>query len=314
MLLKTMNNSNIAENTPLVTVYIPTYNRVKLLKRAVESVLSQDYHNIELIVVDDRSTDTTVDYLHAIVKNDKRVKYFINEENSGACVSRNKAIFAAKGKFITGLDDDDYFLPNRISSFVNIWDNIPEDCIALYSNIFNKLDDNNIKKSKKKKQCSHLELICANWIGNQIFTETSSLQAIGGFDVEFPAWQDLDCWYRLLSIKKSKAYLLEVESYIVDTSHPHERITSGKISTISKAFDYFCKNHDLTSYQRDVMTLQLIPYNSNMPETKSIIRRIIYSPKPYNIRSSLSMLIRPRVKKLLNKFNRILDSKANSIF
>jgi len=99
---------------PLVTVYIPTYNRLELLKRAVKSVLDQDYSNIELIVVDDGSSDGTVDYLECVSQADQRVRYFVNEVNSGACVSRNKAIWAEKGEFITGLDDDDYFLNDRI--------------------------------------------------------------------------------------------------------------------------------------------------------------------------------------------------------
>lgn len=95
---------NANKTQPLVTVYMPTYNRVDLLQRAVESVLSQDYKNIELIVVDDNSTDDTHKYLSKIVEEDSHFRYFINEKNSGACISRNKAIFSTNGEFITGLD------------------------------------------------------------------------------------------------------------------------------------------------------------------------------------------------------------------
>lgn len=287
-----IDNSNSKESSPLVTVYMPTYNRVELLQRAVDSVLQQDYKNIELIVVDDNSTDGTHEYLAKMAKEDSRFKYFVNERNSGACVSRNKAIFAAKGVFITGLDDDDYFLPSRISSFVKDWHNIADDGIALYSNAFVKIKDDDLKKMKKIECCSQSDLICANWIGNQVFTRTSSLQDIGGFDVGFPAWQDLDCWYRLLSIKKSKAYLSEGYSYIVDASHPHERITSGRVSSIYKAYDYFCKNHKLKFNQKKIMALQLLQYTAELPEITSLIRSIIYLPKLYNMRRSLSVYLR----------------------
>ncbi len=108
-------------NEPLVTIYIPTYNRVELLKRAIDSVLTQTYKNIEIIIVDDCSPDTTIQFLEKLTKKDSRVRYFQNEKNSGACVSRNKAILEAKGEFITGLDDDDYFLPNRVEDFVSYW-------------------------------------------------------------------------------------------------------------------------------------------------------------------------------------------------
>ena len=291
-----IDNSNSNESSPLVTVYMPTYNRVELLQRAVESVLNQDYQNIELIVVDDRSPDTTVDYLAMVAKSDTRMKYFVNEENSGACVSRNKAIFAAKGEFVTGLDDDDYFLPNRISSFVSDWDNIADGCIALYSNSYLKTMNGRTVKSNKKKHCSHSDLIFANWIGNQIFTKTSSLQKIGGFDIGFPAWQDIDCWYRLLSVNKLKAYLSEEYSYVVDASHAHERITSGRVSLIFKAYDYFCSNHELTNNQKKIMMLQLAPYTSDVPEIVSVIKSIMYLPKVNNIKRSLLVYLKPRIK------------------
>lgn len=106
------------EHQPLVTVYIPTYNRVDLLKRAVESVQAQTYQNLEIIIVDDCSTDFTHQYLQQLANEDKRVKYFIKEKNSGACVSRNIAIENATGEFITGLDDDDFFLESRIDEFM----------------------------------------------------------------------------------------------------------------------------------------------------------------------------------------------------
>src|SRR5690606_1394413 len=100
------------------TVYIPTYNRVELLKRAVESVRQQTYQNLDIIIVDDCSKDSTHEYLKEITKQDSRIRYFIKEKNSGACVSRNIAIENARGDFITGLDDDDYFLNSRIEFFL----------------------------------------------------------------------------------------------------------------------------------------------------------------------------------------------------
>ncbi len=105
-------------NMPLVSVYVPTYNRIELLKRALTSVLSQSYQNIEVIIVDDKSSDGTQEFLTGMAKQDNRVKPILKEQNSGACISRNLAIESAEGEFITGLDDDDYFLPGRIAYFV----------------------------------------------------------------------------------------------------------------------------------------------------------------------------------------------------
>lgn len=71
---------NLEQLNPLVTVYIPTFNRVELLKRAVESVRQQTYQNLEIIIVDDCSKDGTHEYLEDISKQDLRIRYFIKEK------------------------------------------------------------------------------------------------------------------------------------------------------------------------------------------------------------------------------------------
>ncbi|WP_137468966.1 glycosyltransferase family 2 protein, partial [Escherichia coli] len=87
-----------------VSIYISTYNRVNKLKRAIFSVLKQDYTNIEIIVCDDASNDGTEEFMNDLVKFDNRVLYIRNTSNLGACATRNNAINVATGKFITGLD------------------------------------------------------------------------------------------------------------------------------------------------------------------------------------------------------------------
>ena len=99
-------------NADLVSIYLPTYNRCALLRRAVDSVLAQTYTNWELIIVDDRSTDGTRAFLEDLQKLDPRVKCVFKTDTgevAGVQVSRNIAINMAKGRYITGLDDDDFF-------------------------------------------------------------------------------------------------------------------------------------------------------------------------------------------------------------
>lgn len=288
---------------PLVTVYMPTYNRVELLQRAVESVLKQDYRNIELIVVDDNSTDGTHEYLAKMTDEDPRFKYFINEKNSGACVSRNKAIFVAKGEFITGLDDDDYLLPHHISSLVSNRNKLENECIAIYSNTFIKKENGLVKLKKRATSCRKKDLIVGNCIGNQIFTKTDYLKQIGGFDDNLPAWQDLECWYRLLKHFNSKAISINVYSHIYDISHPHERITNKKISSIYNACSYFVNKHQLTLTEKNILELQLLSYSKEDPKVRALLRRLIYQRKPYNaIETSITLLSLIKRKYLKNLF------------
>ena len=67
---------------PLISVYLPTYNRLELLKRAVQSIQNQTYKNFEIIIVDDNSSDGTQEFLEKIAREDSRVRYFLKNKNS----------------------------------------------------------------------------------------------------------------------------------------------------------------------------------------------------------------------------------------
>jgi glycosyltransferase involved in cell wall biosynthesis len=248
-----MNKVSILES-PLVTVFIPTYNRVQLLKRALESVLIQTYTNLEVIVVDDCSSDSTIDYLAEISKIDPRVRFFKNETNSGACVSRNKAINEAKGQFITALDDDDYFLSNRIEVFVNNWDGKN---VLLFSDIVLKKNSGERIYKRKKYVCSK-NLLESNSIGITFFVERSTAVSVF-FDVNLLAWQDLDFCYR--SLKNGDAKNVQNSTYVVDISHPHERISTRKIGDIEKTYHYLVKKYNLSSYDQNRLWLQCQSYD-----------------------------------------------------
>ncbi|MBQ4528076.1 MAG: glycosyltransferase [Clostridia bacterium] len=98
----------------LVSIIMPSYNTGRFIKETVDSVLAQTYENWELIIVDDCSTDNTDEVVAGF--NDDRIKYLKNEKNSGAAVSRNRAMREAKGKWIAFLDSDDLWLPEKLES------------------------------------------------------------------------------------------------------------------------------------------------------------------------------------------------------
>lgn len=258
---------SLEQYNPLVTVYIPTFNRVNLLKRAVDSVRKQTYKNLEIIIVDDCSKDGTHEYLEEISKQDSRIQYFIKQKNSGACVSRNIAIKNAKGEFITGLDDDDYFLKNRIELFVNK---------ALLNSDIGFYTSNIIKISEVKFVQPSLfnvfkilginsarKLLKQNFIGNQVFLKTSIMREAGGFDDNLKAWQDLECWYNLIKKKNIYFEYLNIPTQVVDVSHTHERITTNKIENVIRSYDFFVKKHNLNRIESYILSGQLINYCPN---------------------------------------------------
>jgi glycosyltransferase involved in cell wall biosynthesis len=107
----------------LVSVIIPTHNRSSLLERAIQSVLAQTYPDIEIIIVDDGSTDDTYQVVSPYLRLPKtKIRYpvrYIYQPNKGAAAARNAAVEAARGQYLAYLDDDDLFLPEKVSAQVD---------------------------------------------------------------------------------------------------------------------------------------------------------------------------------------------------
>ena len=99
----------------MISVIIPTYNRRELLVRSVESVLAQTWQELEVLVVDDASTDGTEAWLRARVQ-DARVRYLRQERQQGACAARNRGIREARGAYIAFQDSDDVWRPDKLST------------------------------------------------------------------------------------------------------------------------------------------------------------------------------------------------------
>lgn len=110
---KILNGENtIKREEGLVSIIMPSYNTAPYIKETIQSVLNQTYSHWELLIVDDCSTDNTDEAIESI--KDSRIKYLKNEKNSGAAISRNKALREAKGQWIAYLDSDDLWMPQKL--------------------------------------------------------------------------------------------------------------------------------------------------------------------------------------------------------
>ena len=101
----------------LVSIIMPSYNTGQYIAETIQSVISQTYQNWELIIVDDCSTDNTDEIVAKI--RDERIRYFKNVNNSGAAVSRNKALREARGRWIAFLDSDDLWMPEKLEKQIS---------------------------------------------------------------------------------------------------------------------------------------------------------------------------------------------------
>lgn len=286
---------NFEKSNPLVTVYIPTFNRVELLERAVESVRQQTYQNLEIIIVDDCSKDNTQEYLEDVSKLDTRIRYFIKDENSGACISRNIAIENARGEYVTGLDDDDYFLANRIEVFVNQMSKNKNNTF-IFDNYILKKDAKNFTISRfkdkfKKKKVYAYDLLFNNYIGNQIFISTRKLKESGGFEIGMPMWQDLECWYNILSKSNGFGLNIGTYTYVQDQSHEYERISNFKKDKVLQAFSIFKKKHDLNLTEEKILYSHIYNYDFELVELKVLFLKVLLGCNVYDIKRILKKVL-----------------------
>lgn len=111
---------------PKVSVITPTYNRADLLPRAVQSVLSQDFTDLELMIVDDGSTDNTEEVVRELQAQDDRVCYWKLPENRGIGFARDFGLRRARGEYVAWIDSDDVWLPGKLVEQVRVLDKYPE--------------------------------------------------------------------------------------------------------------------------------------------------------------------------------------------
>lgn len=102
----------------LVSVITPSYNTARFIEETIKSVLAQTYTNWEMIIVDDCSTDNTDEVVKPYL-SDERIRYYKNEKNSGAAVSRNRALREARGRWIAFLDSDDLWFPEKLEKQIS---------------------------------------------------------------------------------------------------------------------------------------------------------------------------------------------------
>ncbi len=200
-----------------VSVVIPTYNRAAFLEEAIESVLSQDYEDYELIVVDDGSTDGTGDMVGRFAGR----MTFIRQDNRGVSCARNSGIEISTGEYIALLDSDDMWLPDKLSSQIDFFTRNPDALICHTEEIWvrNGVRVNPMKKHKKYSGMIFEKVLplCIVSPSSVMIRRDLFFHTIGFFDESLPACEDYDLWLRIAA--RFPIHLLETPLIIKRGGH-----------------------------------------------------------------------------------------------
>lgn len=163
----------LIETQPLVTIVVPVYNVSKYLPKMFDSLLSQSYRNLEIIVVNDGSTDNSLQVIKDFAQNDNRI-VVVDKENGGLASARNTGVRIAHGKYIWHVDSDDYY-ENCLSDMVCEMEKTSADVIVTgYYCENDKYERTNIRKSRYQglvTGLNALELMLIGVIGGEVWTK-----------------------------------------------------------------------------------------------------------------------------------------------
>ena len=188
----------------LVSIITPSYNTARFIAETINSVLAQTYTNWEMIIVDDCSKDDT----DAVVSSfaDSRIRYLKNEKNSGAAVSRNRALREAKGKWVAFLDSDDLWEPTKLEKQIAFMEH--NDCHFSYTN-YREIDDDGVSLGTMwtgPKKISKLSMYSFNYMG--CLTVMYDRDYVGLVQIaDLKKRNDYAMWVKV--VKKCPAYLLD---------------------------------------------------------------------------------------------------------
>lgn len=182
------------QNIP-VSVLMPVYNSSRFLDAAIQSVLNQTFTDFEFVLIDDGSTDNSLDIIKGY--HDSRIKIIIHEKNMGLIYTRNESVEIAQGKYIAFLDSDDIALPNRLEKQVDFMEKNPDFAIlgswVKTIDINNNISDNIIKYTSAPEVIPTILLFKNYFTTSSVIVRKSTLPE-KPFQKDFPIAEDYNVW------------------------------------------------------------------------------------------------------------------------
>lgn len=212
----------------LVSIITPTYNCGKFIEETIKSVLKQSYENWEMIIVDDCSTDNTKEVVEKYSNNDSRIKYFLLDKNSGAAVTRTKAMELANGNYIAFLDSDDLWMEDKLKRQLDF---MKKNDYAFTCTAYEQIDElgnplNKVIKTKDRTNYNGILLSCP--VGNS--TVMYNVDKLGKFVVPNIRKRNDDALW--LQILKKEKYIYGMPDILMRYRIRSNSISSNKLELV----------------------------------------------------------------------------------
>jgi glycosyltransferase involved in cell wall biosynthesis len=222
---------------PLVSVITPTYNAEAFISETIDSVRAQSYENWEMILVDDASSDATVNILKEYAAKDTRIKVHKLQTNSGAAIARNTAIEKATGSYIAFLDADDLWKPEKLSKQIAF---MQEKDIAVSFSSYELMDEEGKSLGKMIKALSKVnfsKMLKSNYVGN--LTGIYNAEQLG--KVYMPNIRKRQDWALWLTLIKKVGAAYSLEEPLARYRVRENSISSNKLNLLKYNYTIYRK-------------------------------------------------------------------------
>ncbi len=314
---------------PKISVIIPVYNGENTIRETIASVLAQTFSELELIIIDDGSTDSTLEVVQSI--SDPRLRVF-SYANSGQAASRNRGVSLARGECVSFIDADDLWTPDKLESQWQTLQANPEAAVA-YS--WTDCIDETGQFSRRGSYISasgdvYAKLLLVDFIesGSNPLIQKDAFEAVGGFDESLPAAEDWDLWLRLAQcyrfvavsvsqiryrqsptswsanvLKQEAGSVKVIESAMARTPEPLKYLRRLSLANVYKGLTFKILEGNLDRQQGFVaarLLRETVRYDPKLLKTKVIGKVIFKITTAILLPSQLSRWLLHRTQKLLN--------------
>jgi glycosyltransferase involved in cell wall biosynthesis len=296
-----------------LSVLMPVFNAGAFLKESIESILNQTYENFELIILDDGSTDESVEIVNQFLKKDSRIKFYRNPINYGVAISRNILVKLAKYDIIAWMDADDIAYPNRLEKEIKTMNEDNSiDLVCSQIDIINT--DGTFRSSQKRMNYSlyyDMHFFCS--IPNPtVMCKKKAITDSGGYHINMPPTEDFDLWSRLIN----KYRICKIEEPLLKYRISPNSISNvvykdvGNQNTqevIKKSLNYFCPKIKITKNQlllfqeefKNIEKIRIVEIISFFYKLKKLNKRILNENNPNINLKDLNKSISEKKKRLI---------------
>ncbi|HCT9233484.1 glycosyltransferase family 2 protein [Alcaligenes sp. WGS1538] len=247
-------------DSALVSVIMPAYNAQATLADSAHSVLQQSYSHLELLIINDRSTDGTAQLMESLAGQDPRVRLIHQENNAGVAQARNAGIQAAQGKYIAFLDSDDLWMPDKLERQLALMQE--QGCLACMSAYHRfQVPGQWLGTSRPPARTNYKKLLKGNVIGN--LTGIYDCEKLGKVYQQPVRHEDYLMW---LEIARKAGDICAVPAPLAAYRVGHSSLSSNKLKSIQWTWDIYHRHLGLSAPRSGYLMLHYL--------AKAVLKRL----------------------------------------